>query len=99
MVQLRGYSPDPYRCFISVTSRVVATNSDNTKERYLGLRAQTALGDSLSVELDGVIGEVEPIPDRTVTNRQERRGDSNTKLSKLVSDDQPHSIQQHINAS
>ena len=29
---------------------------------YLSLRAQTALGDPLRVELNGVIGEVEPVP-------------------------------------
>lgn len=28
---------------------------------HLGLRAQAALGDSLGVKLDGVVGEVEPV--------------------------------------
>lgn len=32
--------------------------------QYLSLRAKTALSDSLRVELDGVIGKVEPVRDR-----------------------------------
>lgn len=45
--------------------------SATTVPLYLSLRAKSALGDSLRVELDGVIGEVEPGPARKPSGKQQ----------------------------